>query len=294
MVRMVIRCCSISMRTLDHWLNASEILLASELSRATRNRYLRELNRRGFRAEGRLHVWVPFRDGVFVCQAASLEDELKPLLSVAALVRPLRVENYLLLLPDDVFEVLDTGNGKIAYKPTARYVNAAHLGKLYNIEPYKLSQFFSDHPHIDKQVKYGGPGHLQGSYISFEDARVFCAHFKVSYHPVEHLIALLSAHVAGAHNSAPSAPAALSAPDPPGVSETAKEAVYDAQMSYITEPSYANGSYLVPAAGSRLAPRNLQSCLAPSPAPGTPHDLAREFESERSGYGSWPAGLDSA
>ncbi|KAK3896760.1 hypothetical protein C8A05DRAFT_39690 [Staphylotrichum tortipilum] len=56
------------------------------------------------------------------------------LLSVAALVRLLRVENYLLLLLDDVFEVLDTGDGKIAYKPTARYVNAAHLGKLYNSE----------------------------------------------------------------------------------------------------------------------------------------------------------------
>jgi hypothetical protein len=30
------------MRTSDHWLNASEILLASELSRATRNRSLHE------------------------------------------------------------------------------------------------------------------------------------------------------------------------------------------------------------------------------------------------------------
>ena len=183
------------------------------------------------------------------------------------------MENYLLVLLDNVFEVLDTSNSKIAYKLTAQYINVAHLGKLYNIEHYKLSQFFSDHLYIDKQVKRSSPGHLQGSYISFEDAWVLCAHFKVSYCPVERLIALLSAPVAGAHNSAPSAPAAL---------------------SYITEPSYENGSYLVPAAGSRLAPQNLQSCLAPSPASGTPHDLAREFESERSGYSSWPAGLDSA
>ncbi len=91
---------------------------------------------------------MPFRDGVFVCQAAGLEDELEPLLSVAALalVRSLRVENYLLFLPDDVFEVLDIGDGKISYKPIARYVNATHIGKLYNIKPHKLSQFFSDHP----------------------------------------------------------------------------------------------------------------------------------------------------
>jgi hypothetical protein len=294
MVRMVVRCCSISMRTSDHWLNASEILLASELSRATRNRYLRELNRRGFRAEGRLPVWVPFRDGVFVCQVAGLEDELEPLLSVAALACPLRAENYLLLLPDDAFEVLDTGDGKIAYKPTARYVNAAHLGKLYKIDPHKLAQFFSDHPHMDKQVKRGTPGHLQGTYISFEDARVLCAHFKVGYHPIERLIQLLSTPVAGAPNSAPSAPATSSAPEPPGASGAAKEAVYDDQTSYITEPSYANGSYLVPAAGSRLTPRNLQSCLAPSPASSTPYDLGRELESERSGHCSWPPGLDSA
>ncbi|KAK0749593.1 hypothetical protein B0T18DRAFT_389153 [Schizothecium vesticola] len=241
MVRMVVRCCSISMRTSDHWLNASEILLALELSKATRNRYL--------------------------------------------------PENYLVLLPDDVFELLDTGDGKIAYKPTARYVNAAHLGKLYNMDPHKLSQFFSDHQHIDKQVKRGNPGHLQGTYISFDDARLLCAHFNMSYHPIERLIELLYTPVAGAPNSAPSAPATLSAPDPPGASETAKEAVYDAQTSYITEPNYANGSYLVPAAGSRLTPRNLQSCLAPS---GTPYDPGREFESERRGHCSWPPGLDIA
>jgi hypothetical protein len=236
---------------------------------------------------------VPFRDGVFVCQAAGLEDELDPLLSAAPLARPTRVENYLLSLQDDVFEVLDTDHGKIAYKPASRHVNAAHLGKLYSIDHHKLSQFFSDHPQMDKQIRRGSPAHLQGNYISFEDARILCAYFRVSpAGPVEFLIALTTAHAAGAgaNDAASRGPAA---------GEPAKEAVYDAPTSYITEPSYANGSFLVPAAGSRregsrLEPRNLQVGVGPTQASSTPYDvLAGVFGSDRGGHSSRPA-LDSA
>jgi hypothetical protein len=288
------------MRTADHWLNASEILAASDLSRSRRHHYLRELSRRGFPAEGRLPVWVPFRDGVLVCQAAGLEDELEPLLSNVALARPTREENYLLLLdepeqPHDGFGVLDTGDGKIAYKPTERYVNAAHLRELYGITQKKMSEFFSEHPYIDKQVWRGTPVYLRGSYISYENARVLCAHFKVSCGPIERLIELASA-VNDADDAAANVPAALSVADHrlSGAGKPAEEAVY-AHTSYFTEPSYTNGSYLAPARGSCLEVRNLENRLAPSPAYGTPHGMGRGFGSDRGGSGSWhAAGFESA
>ncbi|SPQ20563.1 58b91467-99f2-4e1f-b778-eb56634c081b [Thermothielavioides terrestris] len=196
----------------DFALNASEILSASTVSPTDRHRYLARLKRRGFEADGNSPVWVPFRDGVFVCQAVGLERELEPLLSFPGVARPPVGENYLLLprdpprprepqrprdqpraaeqqpLPEGFAVVRYNNDHAIAYKPFEREVNAAHLGRVYNINAHKFSKFFTRNPGMVKSVRRGGLAILRGTYISFEDAEVLCAHFGARFSPVRCLI----------------------------------------------------------------------------------------------------------
>lgn len=65
----------VSTRKSDFQLHLNEILKALELKKDERGQLVRELKKFGLNFQG----WVPFRDGVFVCQAMGLSEELQPL-----------------------------------------------------------------------------------------------------------------------------------------------------------------------------------------------------------------------
>lgn len=96
LVYMVIRRQAVSMRISDLQLNASQILLAAELPKGQKRGCMDKLKQRGVvnKAIGKAPVWVPFRDGVFLCQRVSLDVELMPLLFYASLYLPKREDNY--------------------------------------------------------------------------------------------------------------------------------------------------------------------------------------------------------
>jgi serine/threonine protein kinase len=100
LVYMVVGQQEVSMRLPNFQLNASQILTAANASRNERRKCRREFAKRGMHCEtkgGKL--WVPFPDGVFLCQAVGLEYDLTPLLSYPSLPLPPRSKNYLLTLP---------------------------------------------------------------------------------------------------------------------------------------------------------------------------------------------------
>jgi hypothetical protein len=176
-----------------------------------------------------------------------------------------------------LFAFLSVGDKKIAYKPTERYINAAHLSKLYGMAQSRLFQLFSKRPQIHKRVRRGNPHHLQGTYISYENARTLCAHFSVSSDPVERLID----------------PAAVAAPaghdaDNANIADKVVEEGDEITNAYITEPCYENGSYLAPAGTSHL--ELLKRPSLPNPACGAPdaHDATGGWIGfERDGFDVW-------
>lgn len=145
------------------------------------------------------HSWVPFRDGVFLCQALELFDELKQSFLKASSNIPEEEENYFLnrrrrkeKLPGAFlnrqrrkatlsagYEALQWDDEFVMYMPSIRKVNATHLLKLGNIPRTQLAQFFSHNHQVSKQV-VAGNAQVQGMYIDFEDAHLLCRHFKLS------------------------------------------------------------------------------------------------------------------
>ena len=89
---MVVRRHAVSMRTSDFHLNASQILAAARTLKAERANWLRRLKQRGVgnkdTEQGRSDYWVPFPDGVFLCQVVGLKSDLEPLLSYPPFLPP--------------------------------------------------------------------------------------------------------------------------------------------------------------------------------------------------------------
>ena len=123
------------MRASDFHLNANQILSAG-------TRLLAKLKSRGVESknlENDDDAWVPFTDGVFLCQAVEVEKDLKPLLSHPSFPYPNRDENYLLsrekrpCLSRTGYVNVSYEDHFIAYRPAERTVNALHLLRLGNI-----------------------------------------------------------------------------------------------------------------------------------------------------------------
>lgn len=187
------------MRTADHKLDATQICNVAGLHKVHRRNYMNILKHHCDVTQSkakrvREHSWVPFKDGVFLCQALKLCDELGPLLSHASADIPSEEENYFLNrqkpqanLPAQ-FKGLQWDDKLVVYMPSMRKLNATHLLKVHHIPRAKLVQFFSYNRQVSKHIVPGGTGY-QGTYIDFEDARLLCQHFHISEDPVDELVA---------------------------------------------------------------------------------------------------------
>lgn len=185
------------MRTLDYKMNATGICSAAGLKKAMRDDYLKTFKRRGLvtpiKFRGQKQSWVPFQDGVFLCQALNLFDELIELFLQAPINVPSEEENYLLTeqrkqaeLPDG-YKALLRDKYFVAYMPSTRRVNATQLLKLSHVPRRRLGQYFSQNPQVSKYVLRGNAS-AQGTYVDFEDARQLCRQFDLSQRPIDDIL----------------------------------------------------------------------------------------------------------
>ena len=189
LVYMVIRRQAVSMRISDFQLNASEVLTVANLHGAMRKKWRRKFGERGIKSQARnrrRELWVPFPDGVFLCQAVGLENDLKPLLCYSSLPLPPRSQNYLL---DSLFAELKYDDRIIAYLPSKRVINITHLLQTSNVSLSRLRIFFKNHPGIAKETIEQGDSRIVGTYISFEDANILCNCFGLNFELAQDLLA---------------------------------------------------------------------------------------------------------
>ena len=154
-IYMVIRRQAVSMRSSDYRLNASQILTAARLPKNKRDHWLCSLKRHGVTEIRDRSHWIPFPDGVYLCQAAGLENDLQPLLEYPRLAFPDPKDNYFLQTrirpvkttscerpsdeePRNGFARLKYGDCVIAYQPSQRTINATHLLQAQHIHRQKL------------------------------------------------------------------------------------------------------------------------------------------------------------
>ncbi|KAI4287430.1 MAG: hypothetical protein L6R35_003314 [Caloplaca aegaea] len=195
---MVIRRHAVAMRKTDYKLDAAQICTVAELHKGQRRNYMDRLKSRCHVEQvkaktGRDHQWIPFKDGVFLCQALKLCVELGPLLSYASTDIPGEDENYFLKrqrpqpnLPVQ-YKGLQWDDKLVVYLPSTRKVNATHLLNVYHVPSTKLAQFFSQNRPVSKQIVKGRTAY-QGTYINFEDARLLCQHFHLSEDLVDEIV----------------------------------------------------------------------------------------------------------
>lgn len=211
---MVIGGQAVSMCQKDSRLNATQLCNPAGLTTKVRSNLLKILKRRcGIThvnyTRGPKHSWVPFKDGVFLCQVLKLCDIMKPLFLEASLDVPEEEENYLLKhhrtklkrqstnvkqqgaklkLPDG-YKTLQCGNKRVVYMPSTRKFHAVQLLRLSGIcEPRtKLTRFLSQNRAVLKEV-LKGHCQVQGTYIGFDDARLLCQYFCLSENPVNEIV----------------------------------------------------------------------------------------------------------
>ena len=190
----------VSMRTEDHQINVSQVLLASKLKKQQKVNLRSALEEHGIIApRGRQH-WVPFRDGVFACQATGVDQQLLPLLSYARLPLPDRNENYLqinkrarplmeILDESPGFAGLEIGDRVVAYRPSERTINATQLIATKDPRRTKLVRFLKANSDIVTD-RYAPHHRLRGTYISYEAAQRLCDHLGLSRDPIQQLISM--------------------------------------------------------------------------------------------------------
>lgn len=178
LVYMIIRRYQVVMRTSDFQLNATQICNTAGLNEGHRRKYLQILKTRcditKIKVKGRDHFWVPFKDGVFLCQALKISGEMEPLLSQGSLDFSSEEINYLMNRLSVGYKALQWGDKSVTYIPSVQRVNATGFLRLGNIPRIKLARFFSQNLTIFKQVLVGN---AQRRYIKFEDAGLFCQYF---------------------------------------------------------------------------------------------------------------------
>lgn len=298
LVYMVIKRQAISMRLSDLQLDACQILSAAKVTKQKRDGYFTILRKRGVvqrAAPGkRGAAWVPFRDGVFLCQAVCLENELRPLLSHARLAFPKQEENYLLAPKKPRRRQLGEERAQgyagllyndqvIAYdRPIERTVNAAHLLKLGGIPQRKPAEFLKQAPEIPKQAHWGN-SNVQATYISYEAAEVLAAHLDLRSDPVKRVIELASlpsdSALGGGIRDMEAAPHALSSL--PGLDLGSGR--MGRADSCFTEANYKNGSYLAPPSRSYL---ELLAARSPVEALRTAPDVLPGIDEGSEGSGA--------
>ncbi|KAM3431348.1 hypothetical protein MY4824_007200 [Beauveria thailandica] len=272
LVRIIVRRQAVSMRTSSFQINASDLFRLVQLDKRSRDNLIRKLKQhQAIEWETtKKNGWVPFRDGVFLCQALGIENELRPLLLQSRINLPRRERNYLLRDPDG-FKVLQWNGYDLPYNPRKQIVSITALVRLTNAAWEQVYQFLRTRPKITKTVIRKGTAIFIGTYISYEDAMSVGRRFNLDLATVEHLASSApSPHMTSAalspvastsvsnvaslddtqlcdltHNDVGSAVAGTS--DPAQDADTSTE-----QCSFFTEANYKNGSYLAPAHQSHL------------------------------------------
>ncbi len=112
----------------------------------------------------------------------SCDNDMEPLLSYPPLLPPPIADTR------DGYAGLSCDDKQIVYQPSKRMINATHLVKLEEISRNMLPDFFAKNPQITKEIRRGGDSQIQGTYISFEDAQVLCAHFNLFSTSVQGLL----------------------------------------------------------------------------------------------------------
>lgn len=193
LVYMLIRQHQVSMRTSDSHINATELLRAaySNSKRSVKSRLMSEIKSRGIGSavhhDRNHHWWLPFEDGVFLCQVTGLEDELEPLLSYPRLVRPRRDDNYLLKMPGLPAGLAHSPfrTSQIVYDLDKRLINVTQLFRAANVSRKKLSSFWDSDPTVHRDIRKGHHT-TQGSYVSLDTAEFLCQKYKIDWTPSSH------------------------------------------------------------------------------------------------------------
>jgi hypothetical protein len=192
------------MRTSDYRLNASQICSAAGLDKAERDSVLRRLKSRCKVEKEKRSIWVPFTDGVLLCRALGLADDMEQLLSraPAAVAVPKDQDNYMLehrqrqrallaqkaqtatyaLAPPapEECQILQCHNELIAYAPSTRTINATHLAKTGGVSKRRLATFLAGCPDLQRHMLTATKHRtLNGVWIKVEDAPRLCRHFNL-------------------------------------------------------------------------------------------------------------------
>lgn len=166
---MVLRQYRVSMRTSDGQLHVGQILKVRNVTRSQRDSYWYKLKARGLNPP-----WVPFGDGVFLCQATGLSEELQPLLSLLPDPQPNPTQNYFLNARG--FATLAWKDRLFAYRPWKRTINATSLLGLSNKPKEHLEKVLQENPRISaEEINASTHQALDGIYISATDVEVLCS-----------------------------------------------------------------------------------------------------------------------
>ncbi|KAH8847013.1 hypothetical protein MCOR01_000458 [Pyricularia oryzae] len=203
--KMVVKNRAMSMRLPDYYLNATQIFQAVDLSVYRRKKLLACLQENSHINKETDGVWVPFRDGVFLCKEVKLFEEVRNLLKHADQPLPPDKENYLhRAFPNHKpsglpagYEVLNFGKNKtVVFRKVDGAVNATHLCAGSTTVRQALLGFFRSHPQVQVVERLqGGNSRVQGTYIALADTQIICDYFNL-VNPRDQILARI--HATGA------------------------------------------------------------------------------------------------
>lgn len=203
--KVVVKNRAVSMRLPDYYLNATQIFQAVDLSVYRRKKLLACLQENSHINKETDGVWVPFRDGVFLCKEVKLFEEVRNLLKHADQPLPPDKENYLhRAFPNHKpsglpagYEVLNFGKNKtVVFRKVDGAVNATHLCAGSTTVRQALLGFFRSHPQVQVVERLqGGNSRVQGTYIALADTQIICDYFNL-VNPRDQILARI--HATGA------------------------------------------------------------------------------------------------
>ncbi|OAA66263.1 Serine/threonine-protein kinase [Cordyceps fumosorosea ARSEF 2679] len=191
LVRMVFKGKSVSMRLVDHKINAFEVIEAAEEMDSAERACWRE-KYEAFAVDGGSKAWIHFNDGVFLCDSLRLKNELMPLLRRPGLRIPTSEQNYLkkagqsgsIASPSST--ILWLGDGwRVPHDRKKRLVNISALVRAAGIPEESLLSLL-DGSQIREDIN-NGPIVMCGAYVLYEVAKTICTHFQIDQAQVQSL-----------------------------------------------------------------------------------------------------------
>lgn len=183
-----------------HRINATEVLQAALGSRDRRKIYMQRLKLHTTvdAVDPRKVTWVPFDDGVLLCEAVGLKEKLLPLLLYAGRSLPDPEKNYLqvrrrpaTIQPGHAlgYEFLRWRDNDVSYKPSEQLINAKALLRAADIPRNRLRKFLERTPNVTKVIIGRESVKIYGTYISYAAAETLCIYCGLDPAPVRNLSA---------------------------------------------------------------------------------------------------------